>query len=263
MPLPPVLIELTARKEAFHRYTTFQVMTLFPTLLVDSMVTPLPAAQFAHVLLAGMHDSSVDVQIEAFKAVEAVLSRGMTAYERKEVGPGLIIEAFKVSRVPPSLHNSRSAASDLMQVLQALPRDLLHLALQPFVDLAWDHTSLLRPAADQLLRFFPIILSPPKYKEHAWSTWSKPMDEMPDGEDWLEYANPAQEILLAFSHAYPSIVRDWDAGRLVVDLVPILVGRLVAELVWEGEDQTDWLKEDDVSTLFLVVGGDQRADEIG
>jgi hypothetical protein len=96
LPLPPVLIELTTRKEAFHRYTLYQVITLFPTLFVDSMTAPLPAPQFAHILLAGLHDSSVDVQIEAFKAVEAVLSRCMTTSERKEVGPNLINEAFTV-----------------------------------------------------------------------------------------------------------------------------------------------------------------------
>lgn len=60
------------------------------------MTSPLPPAQFAHILLAGLHDTSVDVQIEAFKAVEAVLSRGMTNSERKEVGPNLVNEAFTV-----------------------------------------------------------------------------------------------------------------------------------------------------------------------
>jgi hypothetical protein len=72
-------------------------MTLFPTLLSDSMTSPLPAAQSAQILLAGLHDGSVDVQIEAFKAVEAVLSRGMSISERKEVGPVLVKEALTVS----------------------------------------------------------------------------------------------------------------------------------------------------------------------
>jgi hypothetical protein len=132
--------------------------------------------------------------------------------------------------------------------LQGLPTEFLYLALQPFVDMAWDLPSLLRSATGQLLRYIPVLISPPKYKEHAWSTYSPPMENMPDGEEWIEYANPAQEILLAFANAFPSIVRDWDAGRLVQDLVPILVGRLVAELVWEGDDQSDWLKEEDVSS---------------
>lgn len=107
VPLPPVLIELTARKEAFHRFTPYQVINLFPTLLIDSMQTPLPASQFAHILLAGIHDSSVDVKIEAFKAVEAVLSRGMTAGERKEVGPNLVREAMTVSSLPHRLSKVR------------------------------------------------------------------------------------------------------------------------------------------------------------
>ncbi|KAI9637514.1 armadillo-type protein [Dioszegia hungarica] len=226
LPLPPVLIELTARKESFHRFTPYQVMTLFPTLLSDSMTSPLPAAQFAQILLAGLHDGSVDVQIEAFKAVEAVLSRGMTISERKEVGPVLVKEA--------------------LTILERIPRDLLHLALQPLVDLAWDHTVLLRPSTDHLLRFMPALIAPPKFKDHAWTAYPLPQTAEDGGEEWLEYANPAQEILLAFANAYPSAVRDWDAGRLVQDLVPMFVGRLAAELVWEGEDQSDWLKEEDV-----------------
>lgn len=135
----------------------------------------------------------------------------------------------------------------MYQVIQTLPKDLLHLALQPFVEVAWDHTHLFRPSSDLILTFIPSLLVPPKYKDHSWHPSSPAMDDVGDGQDWIDYANPAQEILFAFASAYPAVVRSWDDGRLVRGFVPMLVGRLVAELIWEGDDQSDWLKEEDVS----------------
>lgn len=132
------------------------------------------------------------------------------------------------------------------------------MALQPFVDLAWDHPSLLKGATSQVLQFLPILLSPPEYKEHSWSNYNPHPEDIPEGEDWLEYANPAQEILLAFANAYPSILRDWDGGRLVQSMVPILLGRLVAELIWEEDENGDWLKVEDVSWRFRFFGTSKR-----
>ena len=96
LPLPPVLIELTQDKQAFHRYTPYQVISMFPSLLVDSVVDPLPAVQVAAMLMGGLHDPSVDVRVEAIKAVEAVITGSFTSRERAQVGPEMAEACFTV-----------------------------------------------------------------------------------------------------------------------------------------------------------------------
>lgn len=96
MALPPVLLELTTSSQPFHRFTPFQLLNLSPTLLVDSVSEPLPVQQLAQILLAGLNDPSVDVRVEAMKALRSIILEGVTAKEREQVGSLLILEAFKV-----------------------------------------------------------------------------------------------------------------------------------------------------------------------
>lgn len=97
LPLPPVLLELTASPHPFHRFTPFQLLDLAPTLLVDSVRDPIPAEQLAQMLQAGLNDPSVDVRVEAMKAVRSVLIEGVTGSERSEIGANLVLHSFEVS----------------------------------------------------------------------------------------------------------------------------------------------------------------------
>ncbi len=96
MALPPVLLELTASSQPFHRYTPFQLLNITPTLLVDSVSERIPVQQLGQILLAGLNDPSVDVRVEAMKAMRSIILKGLTGNEREEVGSHLILEAFKV-----------------------------------------------------------------------------------------------------------------------------------------------------------------------
>ena len=97
--LPPVLLGLTTSTQPFHRFTAFQLLHAAPTLLVDSVSEPIPVAQLGQILLAGMYDASVDVRIEAMKALKSVVQEGITEEQRESVGPALALEAFKASLV--------------------------------------------------------------------------------------------------------------------------------------------------------------------
>ena len=97
MALPPVLLGLTTSSQPFHRFTSFQLLHAAPTLLVDSVSEPIPVKQLGHILLAGLNDPSVDVRIEAMKALKSVLQEGIGAKERELIGPALVLEAFKAS----------------------------------------------------------------------------------------------------------------------------------------------------------------------
>ena len=46
--------------------------------------------------MAGLNDPSMDVRVEAMKAMRSVLMEGLTGKERDEVGANLAMEAFKV-----------------------------------------------------------------------------------------------------------------------------------------------------------------------
>ena len=96
---PPVLLELTSSPHPSHRFTPFQLLDTAPTLLIDSVREPLPISQLASLLLAGMNDPSVDVRVEALKAMRSVILEGVTGQERSEIAPGLIVEAYKVRQV--------------------------------------------------------------------------------------------------------------------------------------------------------------------
>lgn len=94
--LPPVMLGLTASSHPFHRYTPFQLLNLTPTLLVDSVSDPIPIEQLGQILLGGMNDPSVDVKVEAIRAVKSVLLEAVTGLEREQVGATLVYEAFQV-----------------------------------------------------------------------------------------------------------------------------------------------------------------------
>lgn len=96
------MLQLVASREPFHRFTPFQLLTLCPTLLVDSVPQPIPADQLAQLLAAGLNDPAVDVRIEAIKAVQKVVSEGLGLQERNQVGSALVLAAFTVSPVQQS-----------------------------------------------------------------------------------------------------------------------------------------------------------------
>lgn len=100
--LPPALLEFVASPQPARRFTSYQLLRLMPTLLVDSVIKPVPPQEVSLILLAGLHDPSVDVRLEAVGALCAVLSEGVTGKEREQIGPQLVAEAFKV-RLRPGL----------------------------------------------------------------------------------------------------------------------------------------------------------------
>lgn len=96
--LPPVLLELTNSEHPFHRFTPFQLLNTVPTLLIDSVSEPLPAQQLAAILIGGMMDPSVDVRVEAIKAMRSIVMEGLTGREREQIGPPMINMTIKVSQ---------------------------------------------------------------------------------------------------------------------------------------------------------------------
>ncbi|WVR00016.1 hypothetical protein IAU59_007158 [Kwoniella sp. CBS 9459] len=217
LPLPPVLLELTTSPHPFHRFTPFQLLDMTPTLLVDSVSDPLPAPQLAHILLAGVNDPSVDVRVEALKAVRSVLMEGVTGKEREEIGPQLIYEAF--------------------QSLPKLPMNLLSHALVPLVDLASLHPHLYVPSLSTILPGLLSMVSPPGLiQTHQFSPY--PPSGM-DYEAWEEIANPATEILLSLAELRSHQVQAWEDGRAGKELVGLLIGR---QSVSFDLDCQDWLE---------------------
>jgi hypothetical protein len=48
------------------------------------------------MLMGGLHDPSVDVRVEAIKAVEAVITGSFTGRERSQVGPEMAEACYTV-----------------------------------------------------------------------------------------------------------------------------------------------------------------------
>ncbi|WVR07497.1 hypothetical protein IAU60_004539 [Kwoniella sp. DSM 27419] len=247
LPLPPVMLELTASPHPFHRFTPFQLLNMTPTLLVDSVTDPLPAPQLAHVLLAGVNDPSVDVRVEALKAVRSVLMEGVTGKEREEIGPELVYQVF--------------------QSLPKLPSDLLSHALLPLVDLASVHSNIFIASFPSILPGLLSMLSPPNISgiSHQFSTY--PPSTLPH-DDWEQVANPATEILLALAELKPTQTQAWEGGRAGKELVGLLIGRQVTSF---EEDCQDWLEatnldeededypgfaEESLDRLAIALGGE-------
>lgn len=57
------------------------------------------------MLQAGLNDPSVDVRVEAMKAVRSVLMEGVTGSERSEIGANLVLHSFEVSAQPKKFLN--------------------------------------------------------------------------------------------------------------------------------------------------------------
>ena len=120
-------------------------------------------------------------------------------------------------------------------------------ALTPLVDLAWDCHSLLS-APGAVLRILDIILpmlAPPNHSGLQWSLFPPPSAEI-DYDDFTQYANLAQEIALAIAYFFPEDVQQWNQGRMVEEILGMMIGRKVAQFAWEGEEQSDWIKEESV-----------------
>ncbi|WWC63313.1 uncharacterized protein I303_105913 [Kwoniella dejecticola CBS 10117] len=244
LPLPPILLELTASPHPFHRFTPFQLLDMTPTLLVDSVSDPLPAPQLAHVLLAGINDPSVDVRVEAMKAVRSVLMEGVTGKEREEIGSQMIHQAF--------------------QSLPRLPSNLLSHALVPLVDLASVHPNLFLPTLSDTLPYLLSLASPPSSSvPHQFSPY--PPSRVGQ-EEWEEIANPATEILLSLIELRPSQLEGWESGRVARELVGLLIGRQVGSF---EVDCQDWLdatnleEEDEDYPVFAEEALDRLAHALG
>ncbi|WWC71553.1 uncharacterized protein I206_105511 [Kwoniella pini CBS 10737] len=244
LPLPPILLELTTSPHPFHRFTPFQLLDMTPTLLVDSVSDPLPAPQLAQILLAGLHDPSVDVRVEAMKAVRSVLMEGVTGKEREEIGSQLIHQAF--------------------QSLPRLPSNLLSHALVPLVDLASVHPNLFLATLSDTIPYLLSLISPPSSSvSHQFSQY--PPSRMGQ-EDWEEIANPATEILLSLSELRPTQLEAWESGRAARELVGLLIGRQVGSFevdCQEWLDTTNLDEEDEDYPVFAEEALDRLAHALG
>ncbi|RSH88745.1 hypothetical protein EHS25_002973 [Saitozyma podzolica] len=212
--LPPVLLELVAAREPFRRFTPFQLLDLCPTLLVDSVQEPIPPDQLAQLLVAGLKDPSVDVRVEAVKAVRSVIGSGLTASERDQIGGRLVFEAFNTA--------------------STLPPDLMQHALTPLLDLAERYSSLLMAHRAKLLPFCLELLSPPE---------PTPLSPYKPGSDsWSDVAPAAAGILLALIESWTNEVVAWERGRAVRELVPLLIAWEVVQAEDEDDAPTDFLR---------------------
>ena len=90
------MLELTTSPHPFHRFTPFQLLHTTPTLLIDSVTEPVPIQQLGSLLVGGLNDSSVDVRVEALKAMCSLLREGLTGKEREVIGSSLVRQAFEV-----------------------------------------------------------------------------------------------------------------------------------------------------------------------
>ncbi|ORY35556.1 armadillo-type protein [Naematelia encephala] len=226
MSLPPVLLSLTTSPHPFHRFTPFQLINRVPSLLIDSVSDPIPIEQLAHLILAGIHDPSVDVRVEAIKAMRSLISEALTDTERKQVGAGLVLEAFKI--------------------LPTLPPDIVHHVLRPFVDLAEYHPNLFLPSLDAIFPYLLSLASPPAaLLPSSYSFSPYPMSSM-EYDDWEEVAGPATEILASLAELRPNDISFWENGKLGNEIVGLLLGWLVAGLASDDEDCSSWIAESNV-----------------
>ncbi|WWD19077.1 hypothetical protein CI109_103535 [Kwoniella shandongensis] len=246
LPLPPVLLELTTSPQPFHRFTPFQLLDMTPTLLVDSVSDPLPADQLAQILLAGLNDPSVDVRVEAMKAMRSVLMEGVTGKEREQIGAQLVLQAF--------------------QTLPQLPPNLLSHALVPLVDLASLHPHLYIPSLSAILPYLLSLLSPPVQPQLQGYQFSSYPPSTLSQEDWEEIANPATEIILSLAELRYTQIGAWEGGRVGREMVGLLIGRQVSSF---EEDCQDWVKatnldeEDEDYPIFAEEAFDRLAMALG
>ncbi|KAK8854777.1 hypothetical protein IAR55_003516 [Kwoniella newhampshirensis] len=246
LPLPPVLLELTTSPQPFHRFTPFQLLDMTPTLLVDSVSDPLPVDQLAQILLAGLNDPSVDVRVEAMKAMRSVIMEGVTGKEREQIGAGLVLQAF--------------------QTLPQLPPSLLSHALVPLVDLATMHPQLYIPSLSAVLPYLLALLSPPPQSHLQGYQFSSYPPSTLSLEDWEDIANPATEIILSLAELKYNQIGQWEGGRVGREMVGLLIGRQVSsfeEDCKEWVEATDLDEEDEDYPIFSEEALDRLAMAIG
>lgn len=111
------------------------------------------------------------------------------------------------------------------------------------MDLAWDFHVLMSSGVARILDIVLPLLAPPNHGDVQWSSYGATET---DYDDWTQYANLAQEIVLAIAYFFPDDAEAWGQGRLVAELLGMMIGRKVAQFVYEGEEQTDWLREESV-----------------
>lgn len=96
--MPPVLLQLTQSERPFHRFTPYQVLSQYPTLLVDSVSdSSFTSADLLQTLRAGLNDPSVDVKVEAMQAIKGAIRGGWTVIKQNSIKTRLILDAMTVS----------------------------------------------------------------------------------------------------------------------------------------------------------------------
>ncbi|ORX38501.1 armadillo-type protein [Kockovaella imperatae] len=225
MTIPPVILELTTSPHPFHRFTPFQLLHSTPTLLVDSVSDPLPIEQVGGLLVGGLNDSSVDVRVEALKAMCSLLKEAVTGKEREIIGSTLVGQAF--------------------EALPKLPTELLSHALLPLVDLSCHYPNLFIPSFPTILPYLLSLMAPPSSALPNHPFFHCQPAQM-SYDQWEEIANPATEILLSLCEFRKAQVLAWENGRAAREMVGLLMARLVVGLSDQGEDCLDWLEETDL-----------------
>lgn len=95
--MPPVLLKLTQSDRPFHRFTPYQILSQYPTLLVDSVSdSSFTSNDLAHILRGGLNDPSVDVKVEAMKAIKGAIQGGWSVIKENEIKSSLILDALMV-----------------------------------------------------------------------------------------------------------------------------------------------------------------------
>ncbi|ODN78077.1 hypothetical protein L198_07996 [Cryptococcus wingfieldii CBS 7118] len=223
-PFVPVCLELTQSPNAFHRFTSFQLLGYTPTLVDDAADGPLSSSQLTALLLTGLEDSSVDVRLEAIKATKSLLIRALTHEARDEVGEVLIQASF--------------------QTLQNLPQDLVPIGLIPLVELASIHPKLFISSLSLIITKLLPLLSPPSQGRnlppYAFSPY--PAHDM-TLEAWEAFANPATELLLSLAEMRPNEFEEFENGRALSEMVGLLLGREVATFEMDCQE---WMEEEDL-----------------
>ncbi|WVQ74935.1 hypothetical protein IAR50_004543 [Cryptococcus sp. DSM 104548] len=223
-PFVPVCLELTQSPDAFHRFTSFQLLGYTPTLVDDAADGPLSSSQLTALLLTGLEDPSVDVRLEAIKATKSLLIKALTHEVREEVGEGLIQASF--------------------QTLQNLPQNLVPIGLIPLVEIASVHPKLFISSLPLIITKLLPLLSPPSQGRdlppYAFSPY--PAHNM-TLEEWEAFANPATELLLSLAELRPNEFQEFENGRALSEMVGLLLGREVATFEMDCQE---WMEEEDL-----------------
>ena len=78
------------------RFTSWQIINLSPTLLVDSVAEPISPQQMSQLLIRAMTDIDRKICVEGVKAMRSVVLEALTGYERDLIGSSLVFQAFQV-----------------------------------------------------------------------------------------------------------------------------------------------------------------------